>query len=101
MINVSIDTSGCREIKLKGHAGAGEIGKDIVCAAVSALFRTLAYSLNQSGLLYECSDNLDPDEGITISTTNSRAFPVFDYTINGLKMLSEEAPEYVSFTNTQ
>ena len=30
------------EVKAEGHAGAGEYGQDIVCAAVSVLLQTLA-----------------------------------------------------------
>lgn len=40
---MEIDTGG---ITVDGHAGYAESGKDIVCAAVSALAQTLVISLN-------------------------------------------------------
>lgn len=42
MISIEIDD---RHISLNGHAGHGEKGKDIVCAAVSALAINLKHSL--------------------------------------------------------
>ena len=36
-----------RELKIKGHAGYGRSGKDIVCAAVSALAYTAAGALEE------------------------------------------------------
>ena len=36
-IKGQVDTKGViRQLELSGHAGAGEYGKDIVCAAVSS-----------------------------------------------------------------
>lgn len=43
MIVVEIDTCG---ITVDGHAGYAESGKDIVCAAASALVQTLVISLD-------------------------------------------------------
>lgn len=37
------------EIKVEGHAGYAEEGKDIVCSAVSTLVQTLASSLRGMG----------------------------------------------------
>lgn len=41
MIEIQLKKNACF-LKANGHAGAGEIGKDIVCAAVSTLICTLA-----------------------------------------------------------
>ena len=42
MIEITVDET---EIRVTGHAGFGSSGQDIVCAAVSALFQTLAWSI--------------------------------------------------------
>ena len=44
MIQITADEG---SITIKGHAGYAEIGKDIVCAAVSALAQTLIYSIEE------------------------------------------------------
>jgi uncharacterized protein YsxB (DUF464 family) len=41
------------EIRVKGHAGYGKKGEDIVCAAVSALFYTLGETLHESQYMLE------------------------------------------------
>ena len=47
MINITFNPSAF-ELKVEGHANYGEKGEDIVCAAVSILFYTLAKALNDS-----------------------------------------------------
>ena len=42
MIVVNVSTTG---ITVDGHAGFAEVGKDIICAAVSALIQGLIHSL--------------------------------------------------------
>lgn len=47
-IKISRDSEGyIREFTIKGHAGFDEYGKDIVCAAVSAIAYTAAGALNE------------------------------------------------------
>lgn len=41
------------ELRLSGHAGAAPYGEDIVCAAVSALFCTLAGGISAHEELFE------------------------------------------------
>ena len=50
MINVKVHVDpfgGYRLIEISGHAGYDEYGKDIVCAAVSALAQTMALGLEK------------------------------------------------------
>lgn len=42
MIVISVSLEG---VSVDGHAGYGEMGKDIICAAVSALTQSLIHSL--------------------------------------------------------
>jgi uncharacterized protein YsxB (DUF464 family) len=42
-VEIRLDPQGAlREFRVSGHAGAGSKGEDLVCAAVSVLFRTAA-----------------------------------------------------------
>ena len=43
---------GGAHLTVRGHAGYGEYGKDIVCAAASALVYALAGRLREKGRLY-------------------------------------------------
>jgi uncharacterized protein YsxB (DUF464 family) len=41
-VDMVLDEAGLlKSCRVRGHAGAGELGKDIVCAAVSVLTRTI------------------------------------------------------------
>jgi len=56
MIEVNL-TQGEREamMRIEGHAGYGEKGKDIVCAATSILAQTLERRLLEAGALLEAA----------------------------------------------
>lgn len=60
MIEVTIRKN---EIKIYGHAGCAEKGKDIVCAAVSILEHTLLRSLK---ILTEDNVNIEREKGFTV-----------------------------------
>ncbi len=89
------------EVEIKGHAGYADMGKDIVCSAVSCLFYTLAETLEKS------SDYL---KGYTVNTEKGyiKAVPKPQYkaviqrtffTIcTGLSMIAEEYPKNVAFS---
>lgn len=47
MINITFNPKSL-ELKAEGHANHGKKGEDIVCAAISTLFYTLAEALHQS-----------------------------------------------------
>ena len=45
MIHITIKYDEWFDIQIEGHAGYAEKGKDIVCAAVSALYQTLVHTI--------------------------------------------------------
>ncbi|MDR0707129.1 MAG: ribosomal-processing cysteine protease Prp [Treponema sp.] len=54
-IEIVLDNDLLKQCRIKGHAQAGGKGKDIVCAAVSALARTAAAALaGQDGIAARC-----------------------------------------------
>lgn len=92
LIDVSIS---CNGIKVKGHAGYDVKGKDIVCAAVSALTYTLKTALESlSDDAIHCIDG----DGYTIikfeELTDAGKLLV-DAFFLGILGVEEEYPEYV------
>ncbi|MDR0557070.1 MAG: ribosomal-processing cysteine protease Prp [Treponema sp.] len=54
-IEIVLDNDLLKQCRIKGHAYAGGKGKDIVCAAVSALARTAASALaGEDGIAARC-----------------------------------------------
>ncbi|MDR1221218.1 MAG: ribosomal-processing cysteine protease Prp [Treponema sp.] len=54
-IEIVLDNDLLKQCRIKGHAQAGRKGKDIVCAAVSALARTAALALaGEDGIASRC-----------------------------------------------
>ena len=90
-------------VELTGHAGSGEYGFDIVCAAVSALSINLVNSLE---VLTDCTVDLDINEidggymKIDIShvteKTNEKVQLLFESFLLGMTNLAENSKEFVS-----
>ncbi len=78
---------------VKGHAGYGEYGKDIVCAAVSALVSTLACHLANK----KTAALLRFEEGCgEIRSSNKEDYDFFFFVFEGIKRISELYPKNVS-----
>jgi uncharacterized protein YsxB (DUF464 family) len=90
---------------VEGHAGMDDIGKDIVCSAVSTLTYTLAKAVES---MYE-RDELN--EEITVTLENGKAeisisprFAfrnearlIFDTICDGYEMIARDYPQHVEF----
>ena len=86
------------EIVVEGHAGHSAKGTDIVCAAASILFYTLAEALERRGIEVEADDV----ENKFIRANPCREFTfdadvVFETVCTGYKLLAEQYPENVSY----
>lgn len=74
-------------LTLRGHAGLGPKGGDILCAAVSILTETLAASL--------------PPGDATLGDGDARfvcrdpAHPALRYTLTGLRLLADAYPAHI------
>ena len=121
-IEVKIDDSGVlRFCKVEGHAGAGKLGEDIVCAAVSVLMDTalrvledrkgitLRHDEPKPGILWFEADYFDfNSEGdSTIGTAgnltgipSSRDFlyAIGEFLLTGLKSIEEDHPHHCQLT---
>lgn len=103
MINITFNPK-TYTVDISGHAGTDEKGKDIVCAAISTLFYTLAQSLypyndkTENGI-----DFSDEDGNGHISCTPKKEYEqniiLIYYTIlSGLELVAENYKENVKFS---
>lgn len=77
-----------------GHAGAGQRGHDVVCAAVSTLICTLAERLrrlNEADLIVK----LDSGCAYVACEPSETARQAFEFALTGFECLAEDQPDYV------
>lgn len=105
MTKVRYDREGYT-LRLCGHAGAGEKGADLICAAVSTLAHTLEAALTDGDSrikLYRPVIEKHPEKAeIRIrcqpdARAKASCLVAFDTVAAGLKALAEQYPKYVSF----
>lgn len=79
-----------------GHAGYAVKGQDIVCAAVSTLMQTLAYSTDSEtgGMQGDCVQEL-----IVQADATEENQAKFELVTDGLMLLAQQYPENVRFVN--
>ena len=79
-----------------GHAGYAVKGQDIVCAAVSTLMQTLAYSTDSEtgGMQGDCVPEL-----IVQADATEENQAKFELVTDGLMLLAQQYPENVRFVN--
>ena len=91
-------------LTIRGHAGAGVAGKDIVCAAVTILARTLASVVTDMHEVHLLArpPTVDLDSGTAViacrvkdSLGYAEAVVRYDTVYKGLCLLAEAFPEYV------
>lgn len=92
------------ELTIEGHSEHGEKGKDIVCAAVSALFYTLGESLYHSLDIQAEPPVFKEDDG----RGYLKCIPEPEYELNvtyiyatvmtGLQMVANQHPEHVKLS---
>ena len=86
-------------IKITGHAGYAEPGKDIVCAGVSTLVQTLIASLDMltPGAL-ESTEIKPGYVEIKCSNLSEHGKMLVDSFFIGVEMIAHEYPEHVRIT---
>ena len=90
------------ELTVKGHANFDEKGKDIVCASVSILFYTLAFSLKKAQkMLVKDSLKAEVGEGYSLVACKPKGKytanveSIYWVCLNGLELLADDYPDYV------
>ncbi len=90
-------------VKVTGHAGQAEKGKDIVCSAVSILFLTLAQAVMDSreALEDEPVILINDGDGLVSCKPKKEYEATMQRTywtiLTGFELLAQEYKEYVSF----
>ena len=95
--------SGSITMKLSGHAGAGEVGKDIVCASASILAYTVAQTLQfmygEGQLQKKPHIKLDPGDCIITAKPKDDAYAEVLHTFFvaqvGYSLLAKNYPQFV------
>ena len=101
IIYVADPEGGKLTMRAEGHAGYAPAGQDIVCAAVSCLMQTLAYSAAEdehtSSCIYQGKDGpvVSVEAGDSVLMRDK-----FEFVADGLTLLAEQYPENVSFKET-
>ena len=99
--------SGSITLKLTGHAGAEEKGKDIVCAACSILAYTVAQTLQflyeEGGLKKKPHLKLAPGDTVIVAKPNperyEEALHSFFVAQVGYSLLAKTYPQYVKLSS--
>lgn len=98
IIYVTDPEGGKLTMRAEGHAGYAPAGQDIVCAAVSCLMQTLAYSAAEdehtSSCIYQGEEGpvLNVEAGDSVLMRDK-----FELVADGLTLLAEQYPENVNF----
>ena len=104
MLEVTFTESGEKlSLRLKGHAGYAEIGKDIVCASATILAYTVAQFVTEAehkgDLLSPPQVQLESGDTIISCEPNDDAFyavrNVYLFAVLGYRILEHNYPQYV------
>ena len=102
MVTVIYSARDCVQLTMRGHAGAGPKGQDLVCAACSILayaFAQTALDLWQEGALQEEPelDMAPGDSEIDMLPRDKRAQEAVRGILSGYRLLAKNWPECVRF----
>jgi uncharacterized protein YsxB (DUF464 family) len=89
-------------LTVRGHAGAGEYGRDIVCAGVSALVETLALALPKTpGWRGQIRVEEGSAEFVFTAPLSAEVRAVTEALVAGLADLAASATAYVRFAEVR
>lgn len=98
IIYVADPEGGKLTMRAEGHAGYAPAGQDIVCAAVSCLMQTLAYSAAEDERTSSCSYQGKEGPVVNVEAGDSVLMrDKFELVADGLDLLAEQYPENVNF----
>lgn len=85
-------------MRAEGHASYAPAGQDIVCAAVSCLMQTLAYSAAEDESTSSCIHQGEDGPVVSVEAGDSVLMrDKFELVADGLDLLAEQYPENVNF----
>lgn len=98
IIYVADPEGGKLTMRAEGHAGYAPAGQDIVCAAVSCLMQTLAYSAAENEHTSNCIYQGEEGPVLNVEAGDSVLMrDKFELVADGLDLLAEQYPENVNF----
>lgn len=98
IIYVADPEGGKLTMRAEGHAGYAPAGQDIVCAAVSCLMQTLAYSAAEDEHTSSCIYQGEEGPVVNVEAGDSVLMrDKFELVADGLDLLAEQYPENVNF----
>lgn len=97
MITIDVKKGKMVTIEIRGHAGAGELGEDVVCAAVTTLCLTYARAMTQIRAKGFSSVMQNGYAYLECKRMKANA-PYVHMMLSGLVMLAEMYPEYITMT---
>lgn len=98
IIYVTDPEGGKLTMRAEGHAGYATAGQDIVCAAVSCLMQTLAYSAAEDEKTSSCIYQGKEGPVVNVEAGDSVLMrDKFELVADGLDLLAEQYPENVNF----
>ena len=95
MISFDINEKEC-VVTVKGHAGYGEAGKDIVCAGASMLFYAFAEAEHKAGELMALKS--EPGDCMVMWRKSRAARRRLEVLAAGGRLLERRYPDYVRVT---
>lgn len=103
MINVTFTEEGNKfSLRLEGHAGYAEIGKDIICASATILAYTVAQFVLEAehrGETDACEVRLESGEIIVSCEAKEDALnemqKMYSFAMKGYQLLANTYPQYV------
>ena len=101
MIRVTYDRNNLA-LAVSGHAGFDEVGRDIVCAAVTAIEYTLVAAMEGTrgfcAIMPQKNDGGADVLSFSARLGRRRARLLFDAAAGGIRLISEAYPENVRIT---
>lgn len=105
-VRLNCTETGHISLSIRGHAGAAEVGQDIVCASASILAYTVAQLVkdyNNKNMLKHTPKILMRKGSSTITCTPKdehfkKVYHTFFFAQTGLNLLAHNYPQYVTIT---
>lgn len=88
MTKITINSNG---IEAEGHAGYAQVGYDIVCAGISALFNAFV-DASVGDITFAASDGY---MRVEIINKTPEVMAKYEMLVTGLKLVEDEYPEFV------
>jgi len=105
-IKVRKDNKSYIGVEISGHSNYDEIGKDIICSAVSILSYTLLNSLNSIGKISEKYIKIEENEtdgflAVNLTKENEKTNILFENFLVGIELLIEDYSDYITLKHEE